>query len=161
LRFDGEGVAPDLRTQDGSVVDDVANTVLPAELQRPHHVTDFATPVQRIDARPHAGDAQLVLATRCAYESLTYQTGTDYVVEISPRTSAPAVGAVTGDSVASAQAKVASRPYSGRPVTFNFQDVPVRTVLQLIAEESNLNVVASDTVQGNVTLRLVQVPWDQ
>ena len=51
--------------------------------------------------------------------------------------------------------------YSGRPVTFNFQDVPVRTVLQLIAEESNLNIVASDTVQGNVTLRLVNVPWDQ
>ena len=161
LRFDGEGVAPDLRTQDGSVVVDVANAVLPAELQRPLNVTDFATPVQRIDARPYAGGAQLVLATRGEYESLAYQTGNEYVVEISPRTSAPAVGAVTGDSVASAQAKVASRPYSGRPVTFNFQDVPVRTVLQLIAEESNLNIVASDTVQGNVTLRLVQVPWDQ
>ena len=53
------------------------------------------------------------------------------------------------------------RAYSGRPVTFNFQDVPVRTVLQLIAEESNLNVVASDTVSGNVTLRLINVPWDQ
>ncbi|HZV38365.1 MAG TPA: type IV pilus secretin PilQ family protein, partial [Pseudoxanthomonas sp.] len=51
--------------------------------------------------------------------------------------------------------------YRGKPVTFNFQDVPVRTVLQLIAEESNLNIVASDTVQGNVTLRLVNVPWDQ
>ncbi len=51
--------------------------------------------------------------------------------------------------------------YSGKPVTFNFQDVPVRTVLQLIAEESNLNIVAADTVQGNVTLRLMNVPWDQ
>ena len=51
--------------------------------------------------------------------------------------------------------------YTGRPVTFNFQDVPVRTVLQLIAEESGLNIVASDTVQGNITLRLVNVPWDQ
>jgi len=61
------------------------------------------------------------------------------------------------DSMASTQ----SRPYSGRPVTFNFQDVPVRTVLQLIAEESNLNLVASDSVQGNVTLRLTNVPWDQ
>ncbi len=53
------------------------------------------------------------------------------------------------------------RGFTGKPVTFNFQDVPVRTVLQLIAEESNLNVVASDSVQGNVTLRLVNVPWDQ
>src|SRR5690606_3001388 len=161
LRFDGEGVAPDLRTQDGSVVVDVANAVLPAELQRPLNVTDFATPVQRIDARPYAGGAQLVLATRGGYESLACQTGNEYVVEIAPRASAPAVGAVNSESLASAQAKVAGRAYSGRPVTFNFQDVPVRTVLQLIAEESNLNIVASDTVQGNVTLRLVHVPWDQ
>ena len=68
---------------------------------------------------------------------------------------------MTSRTVAQAAATVAARGYSGRPVTFNFQDVPVRTVLQLIAEESNLNVVASDTVQGNVTLRLVNVPWDQ
>ena len=68
---------------------------------------------------------------------------------------------MTTATVAQAAATVAARGYSGRPVTFNFQDVPVRTVLQLIAEESNLNVVASDTVQGNVTLRLVNVPWDQ
>ena len=60
-----------------------------------------------------------------------------------------------------ANATTTARAYSGRPVTFNFQDVPVRTVLQLIAEESGLNIVASDTVQGNVTLRLVNVPWDQ
>src|SRR5690606_21309582 len=161
LRFEGEGVAPDLRTQDGSVVVDVANAMLPANLQRPLNVTDFATPVQRIDARPYGGGTQLVLATRGEYESLAYQTGNEYVVEISPRAGTPAVGAVNSSNLAAAQAKVATRPYSGRPVTFNFQDVPVRTVLQLIAEESNLNIVASDTVQGNVTLRLVQVPWDQ
>src|SRR5690606_3685073 len=119
------------------------------------------TPVQRIDARPYGGGTQLVLATRGEYESLAYQTGNEYVVEISPRAGTPAVGAVNSSNLAAAQAKVATRPYSGRPVTFNFQDVPVRTVLQLIAEESNLNIVASDTVQGNVTLRLVQVPWDQ
>src|SRR5690606_2299884 len=64
-------------------------------------------------------------------------------------------------TIASAGQAAEARPYSGRPVTFNFQDVPVRTVLQLIAEESNLNIVASDTVQGNVTLRLINVPWDQ
>jgi len=161
LRFDGEGLAPDLRKQDGSIVVDVAQASLPAELQRQLDVTDFATPVQRIDARPYAGGAQLVLSTRGEVESLAYQSGNEYVVEISPRTSATAVGAVNAGTVSSAQAKLAARPYSGRPVTFNFQDVPVRTVLQLIAEESNLNIVASDTVQGNVTLRLVNVPWDQ
>ncbi|HEY1036609.1 MAG TPA: type IV pilus secretin PilQ family protein, partial [Pseudoxanthomonas sp.] len=69
----------------------------------------------------------------------------------------PAVGAV---AMGAAGSDAAAR-YSGKPVTFNFQDVPVRTVLQLIADESNLNIVAADTVQGNVTLRLVNVPWDQ
>lgn len=161
LHFSGAGASPDLRTQGNNVVVDVGNASLPAELQRPLNVTDFATPVQRIDAKPYAGGAQLVLSTSGAFESLAYQSGNEYVVEISPRTSAPAVGAVSATTVSQAAAQVAARGYSGRPVTFNFQDVPVRTVLQLIAEESNLNIVASDTVQGSVTLRLVNVPWDQ
>ena len=67
LRFDSDGVAPDLRNQDGNVVVDVGNAVLPAELQRPLNVTDFATPVQRIDAKPYGGGVQLVLSTRGAY----------------------------------------------------------------------------------------------
>ncbi len=162
LQFDGQGASPDLRTQGNSVVVDMGNATLPAELQRPLNVVDFATPVQRIDAKPSgAGGAQLVLSNSGPIESLAYQTGNEYVVEISPRKEAPATGAVTSRTVAQAAATVAARGYTGRPVTFNFQDVPVRTVLQLIAEESNLNVVASDTVQGNVTLRLVNVPWDQ
>jgi len=161
LQFDGQGASPDLRTQGNSIVVDMGNATLPAELQRPLNVVDFATPVQRIDARPSGRGSQLVLSTQGAFESLAYQSGNEYVVEISPRQEASATGAVTAQTVAQAAATVAARGYSGRPVTFNFQDVPVRTVLQLIAEESNLNVVASDTVQGNVTLRLVNVPWDQ
>jgi len=161
LQFDGQGASPDLRTQGNSVVVDMGNATLPAELQRPLNVVDFATPVQRIDARPSGHGSQLVLSTQGAFESLAYQSGNEYVVEISPRQEQAATGAVTARTVAQAAATVAARGYSGRPVTFNFQDVPVRTVLQLIAEESNLNVVASDTVQGNVTLRLVNVPWDQ
>jgi len=161
LQFDGQGASPDLRSQGNNVVVDVGNAVLPAELQRPLNVVDFATPVQRIDAKPSGGGSQLVLSTNGPIESLAYQTGNEYVVEITARQEAPATGAVTSKTVAQAAATVAARGYSGRPVTFNFQDVPVRTVLQLIAEESNLNVVASDTVQGNVTLRLVNVPWDQ
>jgi len=161
LQFDGQGASPDLRTQGNSVVVDMGNATLPAELQRPLNVVDFATPVQRIDAKPSGHGSQLVLSTQGAFESLAYQSGNEYVVEISPRQEQSATGAVTAQTVAQAAATVAARGYSGRPVTFNFQDVPVRTVLQLIAEESNLNVVASDTVQGNVTLRLVNVPWDQ
>lgn len=161
LQFDGQGANPDLRNQGDSVVIDVGNARLPEQLQKPLNVTDFATPVQRIDAKPYGGGTQLVLSTNTAFESLAYQSGNEYVVEITPKQGIAATGAITTSTVAQAASAVAQRGYSGRPVTFNFQDVPVRTVLQLIAEESNLNVVASDSVAGNVTLRLVNVPWDQ
>ncbi|MGH8031377.1 MAG: type IV pilus secretin PilQ [Luteimonas sp.] len=164
VRFSGDGALPDLRTQGASVVVKVGNAILPANLQRPLNVTDFATPVQRIEPSQTASGSQLVLSTQGGFESLAYQSGRDYIVEIVPRTAAPAraVGAVKAPTGAvENSAEGVMRTYSGRPVTFNFQDVPVRTVLQLIAEESNLNIVASDSVQGNVTLRLINVPWDQ
>jgi len=164
LRFDGEGANPDLRTQGSSVIVNIGNASLPAALQRPLNVTDFATPVQRIDARQGGEGAQVVLSAQGNFESMAYQSGRDYVVEIVPRASAApdrAVGASSPAAATTTAQASASRAYSGRPVTFNFQDVPVRTVLQLIAEESNLNIVASDTVTGNVTLRLINVPWDQ
>ncbi len=167
LRFSGSGAAPDLRNMGSSVVVDIGNAQLPAALQRPINVTDFATPVQRIEARATSSGAQLVLGTQGAFESMAYQSGNDYIVEIVPRAStagvakakvaAPAMGA----SAMGATTSASTVRYNGKPVTFNFQDVPVRTVLQLIAEESNLNIVAADTVQGNVTLRLINVPWDQ
>ena len=166
LRFDGAGAAPDLRNAGGSVVVDIGNAQLPAALQRPINVADFATPVQRIDARATSSGAQLVLGTKGAFESLAYQSGNEYIVEIVPRAAAPVAAASAQarpamGAVVAGGSSTSSVRYAGRPVTFNFQDVPVRTVLQLIAEESNLNIVAADTVQGNVTLRLVNVPWDQ
>ncbi len=167
LRFSGEGAAPDLRNMGSSVVVDIGNAQLPAALQRPINVTDFATPVQRIDARATSSGAQLVLGTKGLFESMAYQRGNEYIVEILPRAAAPAVAKAQGRTPAvgatasGAAGSEASARYGGKPVTFNFQDVPVRTVLQLIADESNLNIVAADTVQGNVTLRLLNVPWDQ
>jgi type IV pilus assembly protein PilQ len=163
VRFNGKGAMPDLRNQGSSVIVDVGNAALPAALQRPMNVVDFATPVQRVDAHASGSGTQVVLSTSGAFESLAYQTGNEYIVEIVPRATQSAMGASASSSIAAGSARVAVEPraYKGRPVTFNFQDVPVRTVLQLIAEESNLNIVASDTVQGNVTLRLVNVPWDQ
>ncbi|KAF1709149.1 type IV pilus secretin PilQ [Pseudoxanthomonas sangjuensis] len=161
LRFSDNGATPDLRSQGDSVVVDVGNAALPASLQRPLNVVDFATPVQRVDAHALGKGTQLVLSTKGGFESLAYQTGNEYIVEIVPRADQRAVGATAAVAGASATAATKARGYTGRPVTFNFQDVPVRTVLQLIAEESGLNIVASDTVTGNVTLRLVNVPWDQ
>ncbi|WP_407352558.1 type IV pilus secretin PilQ [Luteimonas sp. R10] len=165
LSFDGEGAAPDMSTQGSSVVVDVGNANLPASLQKPLNVTDFATPVQRIDAMQNGAGTRIVLSAQGAFEPMAYQSGREYIVELVPRAAQAqrAVGAAN-TAVAASQASATApgeRAYSGRPVTFNFQDVPVRTVLQLIAEESNLNIVASDTVQGNVTLRLINVPWDQ
>ncbi|HNV79331.1 MAG TPA: type IV pilus secretin PilQ, partial [Thermomonas sp.] len=138
LRFSGAGAAPDLRKTGNSVVVDIGNAQLPAALQRPINVTDFATPVQRIDARATSNGAQLVLGTQGEFESMAYQSGNEYIVEIVPRASmagvakpkaaAPAMGA----SAMGAATSASTVRYSGKPVTFNFQDVPVRTVLQLI-----------------------------
>jgi len=161
LRFSGNGAVPDMRTEGSNVVIDVGNAKLPASLQKPIDVVDFATPVQRIEARSAGGGAKIVLRTEGNYEPLAYQTGNEYIVEIVPRAAAAKAAVGATGAVGATTSTGTARAYSGRPVTFNFQDVPVRTVLQLIAEESNLNIVASDTVTGNVTLRLINVPWDQ
>jgi type IV pilus assembly protein PilQ len=169
LRFDRDGAMPDLRATEAGVIVDIGNAKLPSHLQRSLNVTDFATPVQHVQALAQGDDkTQLVLSTSGAFESLAYQTGKDYIIELVPRSADPsrAVGGATAVAAAAQRAPTISatgsnRSYGGRAVTFNFQDIPVRTVLQLIAEESGLNIVASDTTQGNVTLRLINVPWDQ
>lgn len=161
VKFSGDGAAPDLRNQGSSVLVNVGNAKLPDTLRKSLNVVDFATPVQRIDARTSGTGTQLVLDTTGNFESLAYQTGREYIVEIVPRTGAASNRAVGQSTTGKTAAAGGARNYTGRPVTFNFQDVPVRTVLQLIAEESGLNVVAADTVSGNVTLRLMNVPWDQ
>ncbi|MGN6153047.1 MAG: type IV pilus secretin PilQ [Lysobacteraceae bacterium] len=167
LHFDGDGAIPDLRTSDSGVVVDIGNATMAANLQRTLDVTDFATPAQQVQASASGDKSRVTVTARGGFESLAYQTGRDYIVELVPRAAAPdrAVGAASSrnatTAASTAPANSAGARYSGRPVTFNFQDVPVRTVLQLIAEESNLNIVASDTTQGNVTLRLINVPWDQ
>ena len=164
ISFNGEGAAPDLRNQDNSVVVDLGRSAIPASLARSLNVADFATPVQSIDSRNDANGGRIVLGTNGAFESMAYQRGREYIVEIMPRAPQVAQGGLSSTIASTAQAvasKAENRNYRGRPVNFNFQDVPVRTVLQLLAEESGLNIVASDTVSGNITLRLVNVPWDQ
>ncbi len=159
IRFSGDGANANMRTEGSRVVLDVGNAMIPANLSKHMDVSDFATPVQSIDPRTQAGGTRLTINTSGAFDSSAYQTGNEYVVEINPKKSASNDRADSGDS--SRIGAIGKVTYKGKPATFNFQDVPVRTVLQLIAEESNLNVVAADTVQGNVTLRLINVPWDQ
>lgn len=159
LRFDGTGASPDMRNDGKQIVVDVSNAQLPENLRRRLDVTDFATPVTSVEPRNNAGGARLVINTNGGYDSMAYQTGNEYVIELSPKREAVATRA--GASTTTPTIGGSGGRYVGKPVTFNFQDVPVRTVLQLIAEESNLNIVVADTVSGSVTLRLINVPWDQ
>ena len=164
VRFDHPGVAPDMRNDGKQVIVDVANASIPEALRRRLDVTDFATPVVSVEPRNNAGSTRLVINTNGAYDSMAYQTGNEYVVEIAPKRAAVATAGMQPGVMRNAgQASIGGTTgrYVGKPVTFNFQDVPVRTVLQLIAEESNLNIVVADTVSGSVTLRLINVPWDQ
>ena len=161
LRFNNDGATADMRNEGNRVVVDVANASIPENLRRRLDVTDFATPVQSLEPNANAGSTRLVINTNGAYESMAYQTGNEYVIEIAPKRGSVIAAATPARAAGAVAGQAAPQRYAGRPVTFNFQDVPVRTVLQLIAEESGLNIVASDTVAGNVTLRLINVPWDQ
>jgi type IV pilus assembly protein PilQ len=154
VSFDAENFGADFRDDGNGVVIEFAGVTLPAALAERLDVTDFATPVETVELAPAPSGARLAIRTVGPYESLAYQTGGEYIIELAPVAvvESGALGIIGADLV---------RGYTGTPVTFNFQNIPVRTVLQLIAEESGLNVVAADTVTGSVTLRLVNVPWDQ
>ncbi|MFT5887455.1 MAG: type IV pilus assembly protein PilQ [Zhongshania sp.] len=128
---------------------DFGGVTLPANLQRRFDVADFATPVKAIDARMGEKGAKLSLEAQGEYDYLAYQTDTEYVVSVKP---------LTKKEVEDRRREFA---YVGEKLSLNFQDIEVRSVLQLIADFTELNLVASDTVKGNVTLRLQNVPWDQ
>ena len=162
LKFDGDNANADMRNEGNKIVVDVSNAQLPEKLRRKMDVSDFATPVSSLEPNTNAGGTRLVINTAGNSDSMAYQTGNEYVIEITPkRTNQVASNKVASGRSSGAVNSASAQRYGGKPVTFNFQDVPVRTVLQLIAEESNLNIVASDSVSGNLTLRLINVPWDQ
>jgi type IV pilus assembly protein PilQ len=143
----------DVRQEGGKVIVNFDNTDLPAELLKRFDVLDFATPVTTIDAVSVDNDARLVIAARGAYEELAYQSDRTFTIEIQP------IVAMEGPQ--SATVFSGNKEYSGERLTLNFQDIDARAVLQLLADISGRNIVVSDTVTGNVTLRLQNVPWDQ
>ena len=142
----------DVRQEGGRIVVDFQNTTLPQELMRRLDVTDFATPVFTVDALRANQDARLVVSAAADYDQVAYQTDNQFTLELKP----PAQQAAATPGVFDEE-----REYSGERLTLNFQDLETRAVLQLIADFSGLNIVVSDTVQGSVTLRLQNVPWDQ
>ena len=122
---------------------------VPDALSRLYDVTDFATPVSQIEVAPSTRGARVLLKANGFYDYLAYQQGDQYVVSVQPVTEAER------------EERLSEFSYVGDRISLNFQNIEVRAVLQLIADFTDLNLVASDTVSGNITLRLQNVPWDQ
>jgi type IV pilus assembly protein PilQ len=136
-----------VRQEGNQIVVDFAGTAMPKNLLRRYDVMDFATPVQTVDAVRVEGSSRLVITAQGDFEQLAYQSDNQYTVEIKPSTKR-----------AAAEEK---KEYTGERLTLNFQDIDVRSVLQLLADTSGQNIVVSDSVTGSLTLRLQNVPWDQ
>ena len=155
IDFSGSGANADMTRKGDKVLVTIDHASLPANLAQRLDTMDFATPVQSIVTRAGAGGgARMEIAVKGNVETSAYQTANQYVVEVAPKKAE--------DKPADRLARLTQEPnYNGKRVTFNFQDIPVRSALQLIADISGLNLVASDSVGGSVTLRLVNVPWDQ
>ena len=137
-----------LRQQGTQIVVDFGGADLPRDLMRRYDVIDFATPVQTVDALKVNDSSRLVISAGGDFEQLAYQSDNQYTVEIKP-------------AVRSTSTIDDKKEYTGERLTLNFQDIETRAVLQLLADTSGQNIVVSDSVQGNVTLRLQNVPWDQ
>jgi len=141
-------VPADLREEGGRIVVNFAKTTLPESLMQRLDVVDFATPVNSVDALRVGDGTRLVIAATGDYEQLAYQSDNIYTIEVKPIVKLPP----------ELQDK---KEYTGERLTLNFQDIETRAVLQLLADTSGQNMVIADTVGGNVTLRLQNVPWDQ
>ena len=143
-------VGIDLRQQGRSLVIEFQNTALPKNLERRLDVVDFATPVQTIDAFVQGSNARIAIEPKGLWEHSAYQTDNRFIVEVKPIVEDPAK-LIQGSRVG----------YTGEKLSLNFQNVEVRAVLQVIADFTGFNFITSDTVGGNLTLRLKDVPWDQ
>lgn len=155
VSMDRPGASMSVEEGTGTLSLDIFNSSLPASLDQRLDVMDFATPVQLIDSFGVNSGTRVVLTTSGLYEHLAYESGNDIILEVSPLSQA----AIAADDI---EVKFfEEKTYEGTKVTFNFQDIPVRSVLQLIADVSDLNIVVADSVGGNLTLRLTNVPWDQ
>jgi len=157
---DGEGrviidlgsanAAVDLSELGGKIRLTMDQLAVPENLRRRLDVTDFATPVTRIDTFVENGSAVVEIRPEGSYDYIAYQSGTEFTVSVERLTEQEAESR-----------REEKFPYTGDKLSLNFQDIEVRSVLQLIADFTGLNLVASDTVNGSITLRLQNVPWDQ
>ena len=130
------------------VVVDFSDASVPVNLMRRYDASDYGTPIQGFDVTRVGNGSRIAISANGDFEQLAYQSDDQYVVEVSPKRHA-------------ANAQEDKPIYTGERLTLNFQDIETRAVLQLLADASGQNIVVSDSVSGNVTLRLQNVPWDQ
>ena len=144
------GIGIDIRQQGTTLIVDFLKTSLPRNLQRKLDVVDFATPVQGVDTFVQGDNVRMVIEPKGLWEHAAYQTDNKFIVEVKPIADDPNK-LVKGSQIG----------YAGEKLTLNFQKIDVREALNVIADFTELNMVISDTVSGNLTLRLKDVPWDQ
>jgi type IV pilus assembly protein PilQ len=143
-------VPVDIQQEGGNVVVDFYRARLPSKLERRLDVLDFATPVKTIDTFTKGDNVHMVITPSGEYDYLAYQSDKQFTIEVKALTKKEAE-----------ERKKNEFGYKGERLSLNFQDIEVRSVLQLIADFTGINIVVSDTVKGNLTLRLKNVPWDQ
>lgn len=145
------GIVTDMRQEGGRVIVEFPDTGLAAKLQKRLDVMDFGTPVRYIDTLSNNRGTRVVIQPATQdFEQLAYQSDNMFTVELKPR---------TREEIE--EARKAKFGFTGEKLSLNFQDIEVRSVLQLLADFTDLNIVVSDTVSGKLTLRLKNVPWDQ
>ena len=149
LKLTNPKVPINVTSDGGKIRVEVRNTELPVALRRRLDVTDFATPVEIIDAIQEGEHTVFTVAASGNYDYLAYQADDTMSIDVTP---------VTEQEL---EERDSLFKYTGEKLSLNFQDIEVRSVLQLIADFTDLNLVASDTVSGRITLRLQNVPWDQ
>jgi len=140
----------DLKTRGEQITLTFTNSSVSSELERRLDVMDFGTPVKTIDTFNQNGNVKIVITGIGEFEQLAYQADNSFTVDVKP---------IRKESAAEKQKKKFA--FKGERLSLNFQSIEVRAVLQLIADFTDLNLITSDTVTGNVTLRLKNVPWDQ
>jgi len=151
LHLSEASIPMDISEEFGKIAVSFSNTKLPKELHQRLDVLDFATPVKSIDSFQAEDNARILIEpSHKDYTHLAYQTDKLFTIEFIPISKTELE-----------EQKKAKFGYTGERLSLNFQDIPVRAVLQLIADFTGLNVVVSDSVDGNLTLRLKNVPWDQ
>src|SRR3954470_2936191 len=137
----------DIRQQGQNIIVEFLRTALPDNLRRRLDVVDFGTPVNTVSTFQQGENVRMVIEPKGQWEHTAYQSDTQFVVEVKP---------VTPDTRGARRGQ-----YTGEKLSLNFQNVEVRAVLNVIADFTDLNIITSDTVAGNITLRLKDVPWDQ